>query len=152
MTAYKIQKLDPQDYRKCANIWDMDKNPARTQGWYDELVSGNRLTFVYTENGEYLGEGSLVIKNGDPDYTVAGKRIYLSRMVVKTEHQNRGIGALLLDFLVSYARDLGYAEMSVGVDITNVRARWLYEKNGFTQIIFVGEDADGRYVKLLKAL
>jgi len=33
-----------------------------------------------------------------------------------------------------------------------MRAFFLYEKNGFTNIVFVGEDSDGKYVKLVKAL
>ena len=48
---YEIIKLDPKDYKKCGAIWDMESNPERTRRWYDEIVSGNRIVFVYTENG-----------------------------------------------------------------------------------------------------
>ena len=153
--SYEIQKLEPRNYHKCNNIWDMNKNEyfiERSKKWYEELITGNRIIFVYIENGEYLGEGSLVFSNGDSDYTVANKRIYLSRMIVKPECRNRGIGSILINFLVDYAKKSGYKEMSLGVDITNIGARWLYEKKGFTNIIFVGEDKDGRYVKLIKTL
>jgi ribosomal protein S18 acetylase RimI-like enzyme len=47
---------------------------------------------------------------------------------------------------------LGYSEISLGVDISNVGARRLYEKKGFTNIIFVGEDKDGKFVKLIKTI
>ena len=151
-TEYKIEKLEPENYHKCSNIWDMNKHPEKTKAWYDEIVSGNRIVFVYIENGEYLGEGALVFKNNDPDYTIENKRIYLSRMIVKSECRNRGIGNIILDYLTDYARNSGYKEMSLGVDITNIGARWLYEKKGFTTIIFVGEDSNGKYVKLLKKL
>jgi GNAT superfamily N-acetyltransferase len=130
----------------------MTEHPKSVKFFYDELVSGNRIIFVYEVDGEYLGEGALVFEKNDPDYTIPGKRIYLSRMVVKREFRGQGIGGLLIDYLVAYAKELGYEEMSVGVDIVNVGARWLYEKKGFTNTIFVGEDKDGKYVKLLKAL
>jgi len=152
MEPYQIIKLDPLDYRKCGNIWDMDKDPIRTNKWYDELVAGNRITFIYIENGEFLGEGSLVLANDDPDYTIPNKRVYLSRMIVKKEAQNRGIGGIILDFLIDYAKMLGFIEMSLGVDIINLKARHLYEKKGFDRIIFEGEDVWGKYVKLLKVL
>lgn len=42
--------------------------------------------------------------------------------------------------------------MSVGVNLNNYNAKHLYEKKGFTEIIFDGEDDDGKYVKLLKKL
>lgn len=149
----KIIKLESENYFKCSNIWDMDKNPARTKYWYDDMLSGNRIIFVYVEEGEYIGEGSLVLKrDGDPDYTIPNQRIYLSRMIVKAEYRNHGIGGKMIDFLVDYAKKQGYTEMSLGVDIINIGARWLYEKKGFTKIIFVGEDSDGKYVKLLKTL
>ena len=149
----KIIPLSAENYRKCSNIWNMDKHHELARRCYEELLSGNRRIFVYTEQDEYIGEGALVFDdNGDPDYTILGKRIYFSRMVVKKEYRNKGIGTEILAFLVDYARELGYSEMSVGVDIDNIGARWLYEKNGFTKIIFVGEDDGGKYVKLLKKL
>lgn len=147
---YQILKLEPQNYDKLNNIWDMNKKPEISKKWYEQLVNGNRIIFVYIKNGEYLGEGDLVFDMNDPDYTIANKRIYLSRMVVKSEHRNRGIGSIIIDFLIDYAKKLRYEEMSLGVDIVNIGARWLYEKKGFTNIIFVGEDNDGKYVKLLK--
>ena len=150
--SYIIEKLLPKNYEKCNNIWEMNKFPERTRQWYDEFVSGNRIIFVYIENDEYLGEASLVFKNNDSDYTIPNKRIYLSRMIVKAEYRNKGIGNIILNFLIDYAKSLGYEEISLSVDISNVGARWLYEKNGFINTIFVGEDKDGKYVKLVKIL
>jgi len=150
--SYTIEKLLPENYGKCNNIWDMNRFPERAKQWYDELVSGNRIIFVYIENDKYLGEASLVFKNNDSDYTIPKKRIYLSRMIVKSEYRNKGIGNAIINFLIDYAKNLGYEEMSLGVDISNIGARWLYEKNGFVNTIFVGEDKDGKYVKLVKIL
>ncbi|GGM24340.1 hypothetical protein GCM10011351_07600 [Paraliobacillus quinghaiensis] len=152
MTSYQIKKLNIKDYNKCSDIWDMDNNPKMAKFFYDDLVSGNRITFVYLENNLFIGEGSLVFRNNDPDYTIPGKRIYLSRMIVKEEYRNRGIGGIILDYLIDYAEQLGYSEIAVGVDIDNLNARHLYEKKGFTNVLFIGEDEYGEYVKLLKKL
>nr|WP_319005528.1 GNAT family N-acetyltransferase [Metabacillus litoralis] len=54
-----------------------------------------------------MGEGSLVFQNNDPDYTIPDKRIYLSRMIVKEEYRNRGIGGVIVDYLIDYAKQLG---------------------------------------------
>ncbi len=149
---YSIIKLQPEDYGKCSNIWDMQRNSENAKKWYDELVKGTRIIFIYLENGEFIGEGSLVIKNNDPDYTIPGKRIYLSRLIIKAEYRNRGIGGIIVDFLNNYAKELGFEEISVGVDIDNIVAKHLYEKKGFTNIIFEGEDELGKYIKILKKL
>lgn len=148
----KIIKLDPSDYEKCNNIWDMKKHTDKAKLWFDQLVCGNRIIFVYIENGKFVGEGALLFDRGDPDYTIPQKRIYLSRMITKKEFRNRGIGGMLIDYMVDYARRLGYIEMTLGVDIDNLAARHLYEKKGFTDIIFHGVDEDGEYFKLLKKL
>jgi hypothetical protein len=65
---YKIIKLEPKDYEKCGGIWNMESHPERTKKWYDEIISGNRIVFIYTENNEFIGEGALVLDNGDRDY------------------------------------------------------------------------------------
>ncbi|RCW76780.1 GNAT family N-acetyltransferase [Saliterribacillus persicus] len=152
MALYQIKKLNINDYDKCSNIWDMDKNPKMTKLFYEELVSGNRITFIYSENDEYIGEGSLVFTHSDPDYRVEDRRIYLSRMIVKSEHRNRGIGGIMLDYLITYAQQMGYEEISLGVDTVNSPARHLYEKKGFTKVLYFGKDNYGEYVKLLKIL
>lgn len=147
-----IQQLTPENYHKCGNIWDMAAHQDLAKKWYDQLASGNRIIYVYAGDGEYVGEVSLVIDSGDPDYTLEGRRIYLSRMIVKPGRRNNGIGTRLLHHAVSQAKQMGYAEISVGVDIANIGARWLYEKNGFTTIIRLDEDSAGKYVKLVKHL
>lgn len=151
MHEYKIIKLQPDDYCKCSNIWDMTKQP-NAQKWFNELVSGNRVIFAYTVGNDFVGEGSIVFENGDLDYTIPRQRVYLSRLIVKSEYRNQGIGNIIVDFLMSYAKQLGYKEISVGVNIDNYIARHLYEKKGFTNVIFEGEDELGKYVKLLKVL
>ena len=47
---------------------------------------------------------------------------------------------------------MGFSELSIGVDIDNYPALRLYADAGFREIIFVGEDEQGRYMKLLKRL
>jgi len=91
-----------------------------TKKFYVVLVSGTRITFIYTVNGEFIGEGSLFFSHDDPDYTIPGKRIYLSRMIVKAEYRNRGIGGIIVDYLIDYAKNLGYEEMAIGVNLDNL--------------------------------
>lgn len=150
--SYIIEKLKPENYHKCNHIWDMNKKQEMAKKWYNELLEGNRAIFVYIENDEYLGEISLVFENDDLDYTIPNKRIYLSRMIVRSEKRNQGIGSRLVDYVIEYAKNLNYQEISLGMDIANIGARWLYEKKGFTNTIFVGQDEYGKYVKLIKKL
>ncbi len=146
-----IEPLNPEDYRKCANIWNMKSQPLADK-WLDEIKSGNRLVFVYKINGEFIGEGALVLDTGDPDYTIPNRRVYVSRMIVKKEYRNRGIGTEILAFLIEKAKEMSFEEMTIGVDKDNVNALRIYRKCGFTEVLFDGADEDGEYFKLLKKI
>ena len=146
-----IEPLKLDEYDKCSNIWNMNAQPL-AEKWREEIALGNRLVFIYKINGEFIGEGALVLDTGDPDYTVEGKRVYVSRMIVKREYRNRGIGSEILAFLVEKAKEMGYSEMTVGVDKDNFNAVHLYKKYGFTEVLFEGADDDGEYFKLMKRI
>ena len=148
----QIKPLTPEEFHKCGDIWDMEKHADLAARFLAELRSGNRLTWVYERDDAFLGEISLVLEKNDPDYTIPGRRIYVSRLIVKPEERRKGIGKTLVDRAVAKAADMGYSEMSIGVDIDNYPALRLYWEAGFREIIFVGEDTDGKYFKLLKRL
>ena len=148
----EICKLNIDDFEKCANIWNMDSHKELANRFFSELQSGNRLTYVYKKDGMFVGEISLVFDTDDSDYTIKDKRLYVSRLVVKKQLRRMGIGRKLVEFASNLAKDMGYKELSIGVDLDNYPALRLYSDTGFNKIIFVGEDDCGKYVKLLKEL
>ena len=147
-----IIKLKVEDFNKCNNIWDMQKQKELADKFYNELLSGNRITYVYLENGEYVGEVSLVFDMNDSDYTILNKRAYLSRLIVKEDFRQKGIGTKLIQHITNIAKELNYEEISVGVDLDNYKALKLYVNNGFKTIILVDKDEQGEYTKLLMNL
>ena len=146
-----IEPLKLEDYHKCSNIWNMKAQPL-AEKWREEIASGNRLVFIYKINGEFIGEGALVLDTGDSDYTIQGRRVYVSRMIVKKEYRNRGIGSYILTFLIGKAKEMGFSEMTIGVDKDNENALHMYRKYGFTEVLFDGADEDGEYFKLMKRI
>ena len=146
-----IEPLKLEEYHKCSNIWNMKAQPL-AEKWREEIASGNRLVFVYKINGEFIGEGALVLDTGDPDYTILGQCVYVSRMIVKKEYRGRGIGSEILEFLINKAKEMGFSEMTIGVDKDNETALHLYRKYGFTDVLFDGADGDGEYYKLMKRI
>ena len=147
-----IRPLRIDEYQKCGKIWNMERHADLAARFLSELRRGNRMTWVYEENGQFLGEISLVKEKDDPDYTVPGTRIYVSRLIVRRENRRQGIGKALTEYAIARAAEMGYAEMSIGVDMDNYPALRLYWQAGFRELLFVGEDADGKYFKLLKKL
>ena len=146
-----IESLSLEDYHKCSNIWNMKAQPL-TEKWREEIDAGNRLVFIYKIEDEFIGEGALVLDAGDADYTIPDKRVYVSRMIVKKEYRNRGIGSEILEFLIRKAESMGFSEMTIGVDKNNLNALHLYKKYGFTEVLFDGADENGEYLKLMKRI
>lgn len=147
-----IKILPPESFERLSYIWDIKKRKVLAEKCYSEAVGGNRIIFVAEENGKLIGEVDLVFDNGDTDYTIPHKRIYFSRLIVKKDRRKQGIGTALSEYVFGFAKEKGYSEMSLGVDIDNFSALKLYQKLGFDKLLFVGEDEQGKYVKLLKQL
>lgn len=147
---FDIIELSPAEFEKCGNIWNMKQQEALAKQFCGELVSGNRITYVYKEDDEFIGEVSLVFDTNDLDYTMDGQRIYVSHLIVKPEKRRNGIGKRLVEYATDKAKEMGYSEMSIGVDLDNYPALKLYADSGFDKILFIGEDQQGKYVKLLK--
>ena len=147
-----IIRLDLSDFGKCGNIWDMETQSELAKQFLAEMREGIRTTYIYRINGEYIGEISVVTDSGDPQYTIPGRRLYVSRLIVKDEYRRQGIGKKLVDFITGKAKQDGYRELSIGVDLDNYPALRLYIQEGFDRIVHIGEDEYGRFVKLIKEL
>jgi len=148
----RITKLNIQDYPKCSNIWDMNKQKTLADKFYGEIISGNRRTYIYSINDEYIAEISLVYEMNDIDYTIPSRRAYVSRLIVKKEFRQRGIGKELVQFIITKAKEEGFSELSIGVDLDNFPALKLYVTSGFNQIVHIDEDEQGKFMKLLCVL
>ena len=148
----EIIKLGITDYQKCSNICDMQCQSELAEKIYNELLIGNRTTYIYTIDNEFVGEISFVKEMNDSDYTIPNQRIYVSRLIVKLEYRRQGIGRKLVDFITEKAKSQGYTEMSIGVDLDNYPALKLYMEAGFNKVIYIGEDEQGKYLKLLKEI
>ena len=145
-----IRKLKIEEYGQRKEIVEMTN---RRQDFFDDHEDGNRIIYVYELDGRLVGEGALVYENDDPDYTIPNYRIYLSRLIVDAGYRNQGIGAKIVNHLVEIAKEQGFKEVSIGVDEDNYPARHLYEKKmGFTTVLSRGEDAAGKYLKLVRRL
>ena len=148
----EILELDIKNFYKCNNIWNMEKNKELKDRFYNELLSKNRMTFVYAKDEEYIGEISIVFNKNDEDYSITDIRLYISRIIVKKEFRGRGYGKKLMNYIIEYAKREGYKELSLGVNLDNYIALKLYIELGFDKIQYIGEDNDGKYVKLIKRL
>lgn len=109
-----------------------------------------REVFILTLDGEYIAECDLVYDN--PEYgTIPGKRLYLSRLIVKKEQRGKGYGKAISKYVLDLAKEKGYREIALGVNCDNIAAVRLYENLGFT-VYEEAEDEDGKFYRMEKKL
>ena len=144
-----IRVMTIQDYDAVYALWMRSKNMGfnnldDSREGVDRLLRRNPNTsFVAMDGDDLVG----VILSGQD-----GRRGYIYHMCVAEAYRRQGIGKALVEYAISHAAEMGYSEMSIGVDMDNYGALRLYTAAGFREILFLGEDADGRYFKLLKRL
>lgn len=113
----------------------MEKQSELAEKFLYELKSENRITYVCRDNDDFIAEISLVKNMNDSDYTIPNQRVYVSHLIVKSEYRRKGIGKIFVDFISDKAKELGYTEMTIGVDMDNYPALKLYTDCGFDKVV-----------------
>lgn len=149
MSSYEIKQIGLEDYSKCSAIWNMETCPY-TQNFIEQIKANVREVFILTVNGAYIAECDLVYDN--PEYgTIPGKRLYLSRLIVKKDQRGKGYGKAITQHILTLAKEKGYREIVLGVNRNNTAAVGLYKSFGFT-VYEEAEDKDGKFYRMVKTL
>lgn len=148
MTDYIIEKLQLEEYDKSNNVWDMKSCPF-TQQFKEQIACGNRESYLMKHNDKYIASCDLVTDY--EEYTEKDVKIYLSRLIVKKEYRNKGIGQGLLKYMINLCKEKGYKQITVGVDTDNSNALHIYKKFGF-EIYETAIDEYGEYYKMILTL
>ena len=102
----------------------------------------DRILEIYRERGRFW----VAVQNEKVIGTVGIKEIdnttaKLKRMFILPDHQGRGVGRMLLDHALSFAKAQGYTKIILRTDKLMTGAHAFYEKNSFRR---TGED-EGRF-------
>ena len=144
----EILKITMDDYPACAALFGGQCRFAQT--CLEQRGTGNREAWLLRVDGEPVAECHLVYD--DPEYgTVPGKRVYLSRMATRKEYRRQGYGEAIARFVLDLAKEMGFAEIALGVNCDNAAALALYRKLGFA-VYESAEDAYGQFFRMEKTL
>lgn len=125
------------------NWWDkkiekQPNNPAYRQ-WKKTFVYGNKsgerkTFFVFGEKGEYIGQGTLLLKNNDPLMTGNGKAEII-KLEINKEHRGKGIATKIYEKIEDYAKQNGIHTLTIGVEPCEVRNMQIYFHWGFVEYL-----------------
>ena len=78
-----------------------------------------------------IGELRVKYISGDNRFAKKGKRAYLFAFRIHKDYQRKGLGSYLLETVIDELNANSYCELTVGVEDDSLRARYMYEKQGF---------------------
>lgn len=85
-------------------------------------------------NGNVIGGGSAVIKDGKP-YNIFNRYSFLGFMFVESAYRGQGVNKLIIEKLIEWSRQKGLKEIRLQVYSENLPAIKAYEKVGFKKIL-----------------
>lgn len=91
--------------------------------------------FALFDRNNIVGELRVKYISDDNHFAEKGKRAYLYAFRIHPKHQGKGLGNFLLENVLNILQQNGYSEFTVGVEDDNTKARYMYEKYGFTEPI-----------------
>lgn len=91
--------------------------------------------FALFDGDKIIGELRVKYISDDNRFAEKGKRAYLYAFRIHQKYQGKGLGSFLLGNVLATLVENSYNEFTVGVEDDNARARYMYEKYGFTETI-----------------
>lgn len=142
--ALPIERLDELN-----KIYDMSRYENFQQTRKSNLESCKEICFVAEENGQLVGEISIMTENANiPVAVIPNKRMYFFGLRVLPEFQRKGIGTALMTYAISQCIKRGIFEFTIGVETENADAKRLYERLGFKN--FLENCSEVQYGKVCK--
>ena len=136
-TAERLSAFGPPPWRTGEEIVEGEARTLR--GFFEAPAPGAALV-VAEEDGRALGFAYLETIR---DYFTLEDHGHIGILAVAEEAEGRGAGGALLEAAEAWARQRGYARLSLNVFERNARARSVYARRGYSPETL-------RYVKLLE--
>ena len=135
-------KANPEDLERIWD-WNIADNPgdARWVAWKREAIennrSGNSATFVIVYDGEPIGEGTLLFSptckaiSGRTQLADHAAVANINALRIRKEYEGKGYVSALVRRMESYARELGYEKLTIGVEAKETRNLGIYLHWGY---------------------
>lgn len=145
----EIKLLPVERLDELNRIYDMSRYENFQAIRKANLMNCKEICVVAEENGEFVGELSLMTQNANiPAAVVPNKRVYMFGLRVLPNYQRQGIGTALLRYAVTLCAGRGIFEFTIGVETSNEGARRLYERLGF--VLFLENCSEVQFGEMCK--
>ena len=133
MKQLVVKRLAAQELGQLKKLFAYKAPQAMVRENAALLAQGAIDIFALFQGRRLLGELRVKYKSEDVREAQLGRRAYLYAFRITPRAQGKGHGAYLLEYVLHFLRDAGYAECTVGVEADNARARHIYKKCDFVK-------------------
>jgi len=125
--ADRLVAFETPTWRTKPELIEGDRRALRE--WFDGAPKPDQAMLIAEYYGEPAGVAYLVTH---VDYFNLRPHAHLSVLAVADGAEGRGIGSMLLDESVEWAKSRKSDRLTLSALVTNARARALYERKGFS--------------------
>lgn len=107
---------------------------AAKQFLKERIINQESMIFIAIDDGKYAGFTQLY-----PSFSSVGmKKIWiLNDLFVAPDHRQKGIARALINHVLGHSKETGRKKVVLSTAYDNFNAQKLYEKLGFTGLIFI---------------
>lgn len=121
-----------------AKIEKQPDNPAY-KVWKNNFVQGNiknerKTFFVFNDNNEYVGQGTLLLQSEDAVMTGKDKAEII-KLEINPQYRGKGIATKIYQAIEKYAKQNGIKTLTIGVEPCEIRNMQIYFHWGFTNFL-----------------
>lgn len=124
---YTIAEMKIQDLQEIKNCLDTEYDNFWSYQTLESEINSESSIYIIIKNNQNLILGFTGIK-------VILDEAELMNIVVKKDFRNIGIGALLLDYMIYYSKNIDLKTITLEVNEINIPAIKLYEKFDFEKL------------------
>lgn len=130
-----IKQLTASDLSVLPQLFDYNDVPGMLAACEKDLQQERIAIFVLYRDDSPIGELRVKYQSEEPEFAQRGRRAYLYAFRILPEHQGKGYGKYLLEQVLTFLRQQGYSEFTVGVEDDNPRALHIYQNFGFREFV-----------------
>lgn len=135
MKNYTIRKMKVEELHTLVQLFKYNDVDAMIIDNTKAILNNEESIYVLYVDNRLIGELHIKYESEDALVAIHNQRAYLFAYRILKTYQGKGWGKLLLTTVINMLEKEGYKEFTVGVEDDNLRARYLYETCGFTEVI-----------------
>lgn len=114
-------------------LYEMDSIEETLAECKKFITKKGQCGFLYEENGEALGAIHLSVRNDYVNGTKSSPVLFIEGIYVNPEHRWKGIGKILMDFSVTYAKENGFKQVASDCLLSNHTSEKFHKGCGFEE-------------------